>query len=118
MSTLNRSKPYAAIAGHPRASYEQDGLLYDGAGNLLGTPPTVAKSVEEHNLIQTDQLVSAQEFLKNVLASGAVSKATLYKEAENNNQPWDAVKDASIALNVMKFKFKQSEMWRLSEPVE
>jgi len=118
MSKLDRNKPYATISGHPRAHYEQDSLLYDGAGDLLGTPPTVAKSVEEHNLIQTDNLISAQEFLKNVLASGAVSKATLYKEAENNNQSWDAVKDASITLNVMKFKFKQSEMWRLSEPVE
>lgn len=118
MSKLDRSKPYGTISGHSVAHYEQDGLLYSGSGDLLGTPPTVAKSVEDHNIIQTDNLISAQEFLKNILSSGAVGKPTVYKEAENNNQSWDAVKDASIAMNVMKFKFKNVETWRLSEQLE
>lgn len=116
--SLNKSKPYASIFGHASAHFEQGGLLYDASGELLGTPPTVAKSLSESDIVLTDALVSAKAFLANILSTGALSKAAVYKAAEGNNQPWDIVKDASIEMKVMKFQYQKSETWKLSEVPE
>lgn len=116
-AVLDRNKPYGTIAGHPAAHYEQDGLLFDGAGKLLGTPTFVAAApkVTLDEAMQTDALVSAAAFLKNILKGGALSKAVVYKEAEANNQPWESVRQASVDLGIMKFQFQKAETWRLGE---
>jgi hypothetical protein len=33
MSEFDKSKPYHIVYGHPGAAFEQDGILYDAAGN-------------------------------------------------------------------------------------
>lgn len=117
MVVLDRTKPYGAINGHPVARYEQSGLLYDGAGQLLGSENTMANDarVLEETRAMTDSLVNAIEFLKTILATGPVSKAAVYKEAENNNQVWSVVKDAALELKICTFQYRKSEMWKLPE---
>lgn len=117
MSNLDKSLPYATILGHATARYEQNGLLYAGNGELIGTHKTVAvsSSVSESSRIMTDSLAGAILFLKNMLREGSLSKATVYKEAENNLQPWDSVRDAALELKVHKFKYKGSETWKLPD---
>lgn len=117
MSILDKAKPYGTITGHPVAVYMQNGLMYDGAGQLLGSENTASKDerVLEDTRAMTDALVNAIEFLKTILASGPVSKAAVYKEAENNNQVWSVVKDAALELKVHMFQYRKSEMWKLPE---
>lgn len=38
MSTLDRSRPFGTIYPAGEAAYEQDGRLFDAAGNMLGEP--------------------------------------------------------------------------------
>jgi hypothetical protein len=115
---LDRNKPYGTISGHPVAHFEQDSLLYDAGGNLIGTPKTVKKAVEKEDQILTDNLVSAKNFLRNILREGALTKSVVYRAAQDNNQVWDSVKDAAINLDIKKFTFQKSEMWKLPDDVE
>lgn len=115
MNTLDKSRPYGTIWGHPIAMYEQDRLLYDGAGNLIGTPKTVREKLADEDKIVTDSMESARLFLLNILKNGALSKSAVYKVTEENNQNWDSVKQASDDLKVAKFTYQKSEMWKLSE---
>lgn len=114
---LDRERSFGTIAGHAVAAYEQDGLLYAGDDSLIGSPKTVSESlpVRTGAVIQTDSLVSAKAFLKQVLAGSALPKSTLYSLAENNNQNWGSVKDAAADLNIIKFMYQKSETWRLPE---
>jgi hypothetical protein len=117
MSSLDRTKPYGVITGHATAAFEQNGLLYAGSGELLGTPKTVAKSetVVSDAVILTDQVVAAKAFLENILAGGALAKAAVYREAEANNQDWTVVKAVSADMGIVKFNYQKAETWRLPE---
>jgi hypothetical protein len=117
VSKLDRERPYATIVGHSIARYEQNGLLYAGNDELIGTPKTVAASVqvEDSSRIMTDSLAGAMLFLRNVLKEGPLSKAVVYKESENNLQFWDSVRDAALELKVHKFTYKGNEMWKLPD---
>lgn len=112
---LDKSLPYATITGHPVARYEQGGLLFDGAGASLTAP--AARATEVDRIIETDAVESAKEFLKNVLRSGPLSKAVIYKTAEDNNQSWDAIKKAAALVNVVMFTYNKAMMWKLPEEV-
>jgi hypothetical protein len=117
MSKLDKTKPFGIVHGHTSAAFEQGGLLYDGSGDLLGTPKTVAASerVESDSIIQTDQAVAAKAFLANILSGGALSKAAIYKAAESNNQDWTTVKAVSADMGIVKFSYQKAETWRLPE---
>lgn len=115
MSKLDRSKPFGMIYGHSIALYEQNGLLYDGLEELIGTPKTVKEKLVEEDRIVTDNMANARSFLINILKSGPLSKSAIYKATEENNQNWDSVKQACDDLKVAKFTFQKSEMWKLQE---
>ncbi len=117
MITLDKTKPFATITGHSFARFEQNGLLFGPTGELIGTPKTAATSQRavSEEMIQTDQLASAKEFLMNILSGRSLAKAIVYVEAENNNQSWDAVRNAAIDLGIVKFTVKKAETWRLPE---
>lgn len=119
MTKLDRTKSFGIVCGHAYAAFEQDGLLFDGAGELAGTPKTVAadERVVKDSIIQTDALVSATAFLLNILKEGAVTKAVVYKEAGNNNQVWESVHTAAIDMGIHKLNFKGAETWKLPESV-
>ena len=66
-------------------------------------------------IIESDDVASAKAFLLNVLSGGPLSKAALFKVAEDNNQPWDAVKKAASLMNMITFTFNRAVMWKLPE---
>ena len=110
---LDRSKHFAEIFGHASARYEQDGRLFGPTGSSLDPNARPAADL----IIQTDAVESARMFLLNILKDGALSKATVYKASEENNQAWDSIKDAFVLLNLVKFQFRNTETWKLSETV-
>jgi hypothetical protein len=111
---LDRSKPYGTIHGHTHAMFEQSGRLFDGAGSLLGDHSKEVPKQQDLK-IPTDDLAAAAEFLKNILKSGPLSKAAVYKAAEQNNQPWPQVKSAFDDLKIVKFQYGNAETWKLPE---
>jgi len=112
MIKMNLNRPYANIYGHAAAVYEQDGNLYDGEYKQLKAAPTAPEPPNKY-VTETDPLANAKAFLKAVLSTNTVSKSAIFKEAENNNQPWSDVKDAADALGILKSNHKNLEMWRL-----
>ena len=113
---LDTSKPHAVVYGHLEASYEQNGILYDGGGNPLQPPkPEQAKAKAKEIIVEHDGVENAKEFLKNILKQGPLSKSTVFKTAEDNNQKWEHVKDAASLLNIAKVHAKGLEVWKLSD---
>jgi hypothetical protein len=113
---LDRTRSICEVYGPDGFWLEQDGLRFDLAGNLVTPlPPPPPPPVEDSRVILTDRLHSALEFLKQVLRRSPLSKATVYKTAETNNQEWPEVKQAAESLNVVKFKYNGEELWKLPE---
>jgi len=120
MTKLDLKKPYGTIFGHPIAAYEQNGVLFDGAGKPvnMGPKPVFSKNTTFAPGLD-DPLAGAKAFLLQILKENPLSKSIVYREAENNNQVWDHVRDAAIALGIVKFTDGPTklEMWRLPETV-
>lgn len=109
--SLDRTREFGYVYGSSiGAVYSQDGLDFNGAGELISPAPP------EKIVVETDDLDSAQQFLKTVLRN-PLSKAAVFKTAEGNNQPWDSVKDAAVKLGIVKFKYQGVETWKLPEEV-
>ena len=114
---LNLKQPYGVVYGHDSARYSQDGHLYDGQYRRM-TPPKVEVSMAGlTGDTDLDPLDSAKTFLKNLLAQNPLSKSVVYKEVESNNQVWDDVRNAAIAIGIIKYSQKNLEMWKLPEGV-
>lgn len=88
MSTLDRNKPFGVVfGGYTEARYEQDGKLYDGAGNELKRsgdttgpaipPPAKAQSPDEKVVQATVNAVAEAE----AAAKPAAKKASAKKPA-------------------------------------
>jgi hypothetical protein len=129
MRKLDESKPYGTIWGHATAGYEQDGKLF-GFDKVCLEPEkkaetkTKAKSdnmappdgtPDPDKVIETDEVDSAKRFLETILANGPLAKATVFGEAQKNNQEWDRVKEAAAILDIRAEKAKggKPEMWSL-----
>ena len=107
---FDETKPFGVICGDPNRRFEQNGLFYDSSKRMIGGELDIADLI-----IQTDQVDSAEAFLRNILEGRAVSKSAIYKEAENNNQDWDSVKKASEMVKVIKSQRNKQEFWQLPE---
>ena len=113
---LNLKQPYGVIYGHATAQYDQGGKLFDAQYRLVSPPKE--KEVSLVGLTgEIDPLGSAKAFLLNVLNQNPLSKSVIYKEVESNNQVWNDVRDAALALGIVKFTQKNLEMWKLPEGV-
>lgn len=116
MLQLDQSRPFGTVVGHATAKFEQDGTLFDARGSALGREePDVVK--QQDMVIETDAVDSARLFLLNVLAGGPLSKSTLYKVADENNQSWNDVTKAATLLGITKFTYNKATMWKLPEEV-
>ena len=116
---LNRTRPYGVISGHESASYEQDGLLFDAAGNQLAeykAPPGKPgpKPKTEAVTLTEKALNNAKDFLRGLLGGGPLDKSVVYKEAENYNQHWDTFKLAFADLAGREQKRGQATLWSLN----
>jgi hypothetical protein len=112
MTTLNFKQPYGMVYGHDTIRYTQAGKNFDAQGKELVEKPEELKVQDK--VINT-KLADAKAFLLQILKENPVSKSAIYKEAENNNQHWDNVKDAAIEIGIVKFTTKNLEMWKLPE---
>lgn len=120
MSKLNLKQPYGVVYGHDTVRYTQEGKNYDAQYREIGTPQAApekpaAKVQKTEGVAKATPLDNAKSFLLQVLKENPVSKSAIYKEAENNNHNWNDVKDAFIALNLIKFAKSNLEMWQLPE---
>lgn len=115
---LNREEPFAELWGHPRAKYEQGGVLFDGRGDSLEPITEEERSEPFYDPKVPDEVRNGWEFLKHVLREGPVAKGSLYREAELNNQNWQNVRGAAALMGIVSTKVKGVEMWRLPESVE
>ena len=103
---LDTKRPYGTVYGHAEASYEQDGKLFDGGGDVL----------EQTTRIDTVRVdVDPVEWLSTLLAGGAVSQPTIVKQADIVGLSWHSVSNAGNKLNVNKYKQPGSNTnyWKL-----
>ena len=112
MIELDFDKPYGTVHGSDKFRYVQDGRHFDALGQFVPETPALPRPREEV-LIETDEVDSAREFLKNILKDNPLPKSRVYAEAQNNNQLWDSVNTASKLLGVKRFSVKNVEMWKL-----
>ena len=110
MKTLDYSRSYGVVAGHSWAAFEQDGVLFNGAGESQEDGPDPV-------IIETNELNGAKTFLAHILKGGPLSKATIDKAAGENNQAWPDVKAAAEEMKIVTFSYKNAETWKLSEEV-
>lgn len=105
---LDRSKSYGQIWGHPSATFEQNGQLFDGAGEWI--PPEEPEEGEE----TVEMEVGAEAFVREILAGGPVAQAAVYKESQLRELDWDAVKNAAKVLSVAMQKDRGVMTWQLN----
>lgn len=117
---LNRTRPYGTITGHASACFEQNGVLFDGAGEQLAeyTPaskkPGPKPKEPAFETLNDKALANACAFLQNLLKGGPLDKSVVFKEADGNNQHWDTVKLAFEEIKGKASKRGQSTMWALN----
>ena len=120
---LDTRKPYGTITGHPRARYEQAGVLFNNEGEPIGgdvqeidlaeDEETILPEKEPINNNQRDfSYASAEAFLKNILAEGPLTRSVVFRECSANNQEWEKVKEAFAALGE-PFTRKNIIHWKL-----
>ena len=114
---LDPSLPYGTITGHALARYEQGGMLFDVGGESI-TPAKLKELTAADDIVETDEVDSARDFLLHILKSGPLSKSAVYKVAETNNQSWDAIKRASTLLGIITYAYRNATMWKLPEDAE
>ena len=116
---LNKNRAFGTVIGHESARYEQDGLLFDGAGKQLGefiAPKPAAKPGPKPKIEQklSQAADNATLFLQNILSGGPIDKSVVFKEAENNLQNWDEVKNAFIRMGGKTSKRGEATLWSMS----
>ena len=95
---LDRQKGYGQIWGHSQAMFEQDGMLFNCAGNAIA-----ASAVE----VKTSAPVLAKgatEFLRALLHDGAVPATQIRADAEAAGYSWRTVQRVKAALGVLAVK--------------
>lgn len=113
---LNFNKPYGEVYGHPLATYEQDGKLFDSAGAPLQTTRENDEPVTAPGGRLSDKsqaFFQAHDFLEGILKEGPLTQRAIYKECESNNQDWEAVKAAFADMGGETFKQRNGFYWRL-----
>jgi hypothetical protein len=110
---FNPKLPHGTITGHAWAQFEQDGVLFgsDGFSKSQSTDRQEPTARQTKTFARSD----AQAFLRVILAGGPVAKASIYKEADANNQRWSDVSTAFAEMRGVIFKQGKTIVWRLSE---
>lgn len=108
---LDRERPFGVIYGHAKAAYEQDGVLFNGAGKPIDEATT--KEIEKDKIVETNDVSNAKTFLETVLKNGPLAKPQVLKIAEGANQRWADVTKAASLVDIVKYQYRNSEMWKL-----
>lgn len=113
---LSRTQHFGIVYGHPEFHYFQNGLYFDAEGVAYEPRDDKAPALilrEERNPADIE---SAKKFLQTILAEGPIPKSAIFKEAEMNNQPWEAVTQARTLLDITEAKGPGGHLrWKLPE---
>lgn len=116
---LDLTRSFAEVYGSDRGvKFSQDGHDFNAAGVYVPSPvDSAASAVRDDKVIETDELASAKAFLQQILKSRPLSKATIYRAAEENNQRWPVVKRAANQLKILSFKYQDTEHWKVPQEI-
>ena len=128
MKKVDLKKPYGLINGDPEARYEQDGLLFNWQGHLIGdnTPDEPEDEIKtnnepkindenEENLLKSEEKTDAEQFLLRILKENPLAKSVIFDLSEKEKLNWSEVKDAFISLNIQEYQIKKIWNWKLPE---
>ena len=104
MKTIDLEKSYGTIYNHSIAQYEQDGVLYGFDLKPLSM---------EKEIIENKPPEEIEDYLKELLAGGAILQSNIKKESEMMGFNWFDVQNAGLKLNVTKYKVGVANMWKL-----
>jgi len=100
---FDASKNHGTIYNHPEAMYEQNGQLYDAAGNPCDK--TVESKAASGNTI---------DFLRDILDGGEMMQSNIKKESELQGLNWQDVQNAALELSITKTKVGNANLWKLA----
>jgi len=110
MTKLDQAKPFGQIWGHQIALFEQDGVMFDGAGNPINEIPEDEPEDEPGKPEDTSPI---NTFVVTALAGGPVPQAAIYKDAQAAGLNWDMVKTEAAKLGVRIEVVKSKAVWSL-----
>lgn len=105
---LDFKKPHGQIWGHPWATYEQDGVLYDAAGR---EKDDIGCKVDPDLKPEFDD---PEEFLQHCLEGGPKVRDVVYKEAQEASLIWASVETVAAEMGIRKYKSGIKDMWQLN----
>ena len=97
------SKNHGIVYNHEFAQYEQNGMLYDAAGNPCDKPDE-SKAAPGN----------AIDFLRDILDGGEMMQANIKKESELQGLNWQDVQNAALELSITKTKVGNANLWKLA----
>jgi hypothetical protein len=107
-------KSHGVIYGHDTAIYEQNGNLYDGAGNFAAESEEVPE--EKVTIKKKKEPASGlAEFLTGLLSGGPIMQINVKKECEKAGYEWSELLTVSAEMGLKKFKKGALMMWQLPE---
>lgn len=107
---LDTNKSYGTVYGHINASYEQNGVLFDAAGNSLSGDKL--KSTIPDN--DEGKLTDEKTFLLNILVGGAVLQSNIKTQSEEVGLIWSEILTTAADMKITKTKVKGGgTLWRL-----
>lgn len=98
---LDLTKPHGVIYGSSNAQYEQGGMCFDGAGNVVEAVESEASE---------ESPADVTKWLSELLSGGPMTQNAVYKEAENAGHPWQDVKSVT---GVKKYTYRKADMWKI-----
>ena len=116
-------KPHGLVFNHPHIRYEQDGKSFNHQGLLIGRGADESAGPEEIDAPVVPRVLEpgerdfpreqARDFLQNILKEGPLRRTEIFKTANENNQPWEKVKEAFADMEGETFNRKNSLYWKL-----
>jgi len=101
---LDRTKSFGVVYGHDEFQYVQNGVYYDGTEQSIERTEDGAEPMILRGDRKPDEIENAKKFLAQILKEGPIMKSAVFKEAEMNNQPWDAVTQARVLMDISETK--------------
>lgn len=113
---LDHSKPFGVVYGHDEYQFFQGGLYFDGMEMSIEPRDDSVPALILRSERQPEAIESAKKFLAQILKEGPIMKSAIFKEAEMNNQPWEAVTAARVLMGITEAKGPGGNLrWRLPE---
>lgn len=108
---LDKRFPFSTVYGSSTIKYAQGGMNFDQLGKRV---PDV---IDNSDVIEHADYRSALAFLEQILKGGPLTKSKVFTSSQQNNQSWGQVSTASRDPRFLKFKYGNSEAWKLKDVI-